>query len=807
MKALHEKYVARAREIMKQHQEDGSAPPSDPDAFAVGDKIESSGQALSIYVTPGSEGPGENGATMTPDDKIVARPRGSAAEARSYADQVGALRLDQVYAYIDEIDRLAPTLDFDASILIAQSVHETGDWQSSWWSERLNPAGIGITGDPAQDEASKTFASGVEAARAQLAHMHAYVYGSTRTLPSDLEGTDPRYGAVFEAGNDGSVKTIADLAMKWAIDENYAEGICRRGNAIFDFSKGSGSGSANNPIGQLPAGTDVCVLEGPQSVGDAKWYRVNSNPEGWISGSTLTLVQAKGCSPTEPGPETYAKGDGIEVTQGPKAVKARPGEGFETVYELKTASVMCVLDGHQVVSGVNWYEIRTTGGSVHGWMSQDGTRRRSVGGCTVHPLKTAYDPGDRISVTQTSFDLRSGPGAGYELVGSIARGTHLCVLNEGVTNPSGVWYRVETTDHRYVGWIEDDATQIEVVNGCPEVPASTDPGPYQINDQIDVTEGPLNVRAAAGSGGQIVGSLEAGATLCVTANAVMADGLRWQKIGTGSGSIQGWIATRYTRLVKAGGCATPPPPRAYAVGDHISVSDGPLNVRSGPGLAGSIITALDLGSHMCVLSDPVSANGYTWYQIRTTGGSVTGWVAGDFTRLEAAGACLASPPPFSPHDRATVKAQILEVWSGPASSNDVVYALPTNSWVCVLSGPIHVGTQTWYEVRTTGGSVHGWVLGTGLKLANAGGCVASPPTIWHAGDRISVSDGPLNVRSDPGTIYTVVGSLDTGTHLCVLGGPVSDSEFTWYRIRVHGGTLEGWVAGDFTQMEVVGGCA
>lgn len=811
LRAEHENYVARAKEIMEQYQEDGNNPDPEPDTFEVDDKIKSESDDLSIYSTPGSDGPGDNGGTMTPEDKIIAASRGSAATARAYADQVGAARLDEVYAYIDEVYRLAPTLDFDAAIIIAQSVHETGDWQASWWTERLNPAGIGITGDPAQNDLSKYFEDGVEAARAQLAHMHAYVYGDSKSLPSELEGTDPRYDAVFDAGTDGSVETIADLAEKWAVDADYATGICNRGNAIFDLQEDSSAAAANEPIGTLTAGTEVCVLEGPEKRGDLYWYRVSSSPEGWVAGESLVLVQADGCGGSgpdpEPEPSVYSNGDRINVTQGPKSIKTRAGEGFETIYELSASSVMCVLQGHQVVSGVHWYEIRTTGGSVHGWVSQDRTSRTSQGGCTTQPPRTTFAPGDRISVVGTSTDARSGPGSAFELVASLNRGTQMCVLSDPTPNSNEVWYQIRTTDRRTVGWINGDAVQVEVVNGCPGVLPPTEPGPYQINDRIQVVEGPLNVRSGAGASFQIVTSLEAGTSLCVLSGVTTANGLKWQRVRTTAGSVEGWIVTRYTKLMTAGGCVTNPPQTGHLVGDRIRVSDGPLNVRTTPSLSAPIVTSLAVNSQMCVLNEPVSANGFTWYHIRTTGGSVSGWVAGQFTALLSSGACLTSPPPFSPGDRVKVKTTTLQVRSGAAASSDLVYTLAQDSWLCVLSQRISSGGQSWYEVRTTGGSVHGWVLASGLTLANVGGCVAPVRTAYQVGDRISVTDGPLNVRSSPGTIYTVLGSLNEGTHVCVLGGPTSDGEFVWYQIRVRGGTLQGWIAGEFTQIEVVGGCA
>lgn len=145
-------------------------------------------------------------------------------------------RSNDVDAYFRELYRLCNLVGFDYRILVAQSAVETANWTSSWWNQRLNPAGIGITGDPAQDAASHTWANGTEAARAHLIHMVAYV---AATLPPGSElprylRYDPRYQAVFDAHLNGTVCVLGDLGNgKWATDPNYAQQIAAKANQIF----------------------------------------------------------------------------------------------------------------------------------------------------------------------------------------------------------------------------------------------------------------------------------------------------------------------------------------------------------------------------------------------------------------------------------------------------------------------------------------------------------------------------------------------------------------------------------------------
>jgi N-acetylmuramoyl-L-alanine amidase len=172
------------------------------------------------------------GASMTAEDPLLAAPRGSAARALVSALQAEARRPEEVRAYVTEVYRLAPLVGLDPAIVIAQSAHETGWWQSPAWTDHLNPAGIGITG---ADVASPSWESGVTAARAHLVHLFLYAAGS---IPPGhpLEPyvpLDPRYDAALAAGRAHTASSLADLTGQWATDPDYAERVARVGSRLF----------------------------------------------------------------------------------------------------------------------------------------------------------------------------------------------------------------------------------------------------------------------------------------------------------------------------------------------------------------------------------------------------------------------------------------------------------------------------------------------------------------------------------------------------------------------------------------------
>jgi N-acetylmuramoyl-L-alanine amidase len=169
---------------------------------------------------------------LTVEDPLLAAPRGSAARALGSSLIAEARRPEDLQAYIMEVYRLAPLVGIDPAIVVAQSAHETGWWQSPAWTEHLNPAGIGITG---ADVASPSWESGEAAARAHLVHLFLYAAGPVAP-GHPLEPyvpLDPRYDAALAAGRAQSATSLADLTGLWATDPDYAGRVARVGTRLF----------------------------------------------------------------------------------------------------------------------------------------------------------------------------------------------------------------------------------------------------------------------------------------------------------------------------------------------------------------------------------------------------------------------------------------------------------------------------------------------------------------------------------------------------------------------------------------------
>ncbi len=114
--------------------------------------------------------------------------------------------------------------------------------------------------------------------------------------------------------------------------------------------------------------------------------------------------------------------------------------------------------------------------------------------------------------------------------------------------------------------------------------------------------------------------------------------------------------------------------------------------------------------------------------------------------------------------------------TGPSTGYSIIAVLPAGTQGTVL------GTSNgWYNIQTSRGT--GWVLGTYFRI---GGAAAPAPATGTGYVTIS----SLNMRSGPGTGYSVIAVLPYGTQ-----GNVLAQSNGWYQISTSRGT--GWVLGTY----------
>ncbi len=290
-----------------------------------------------------------------------------------------------------------------------------------------------------------------------------------------------------------------------------------------------------------------------------------------------------------------------------------------------------------------------------------------------------------------------------------------------------------------------------------------------------VTDGPVNLRSGAGLGYGVIEQIATGAYVEVQSDSIYADGYQWNLVTVDATGSTGYVASAFLTPVNGIG---------FSIGDTVFVDTDLLNVRSGPGTGYSVIDAIAYGTNGLIVDGPVFADGYTWYELNYVGGSSDGWVASDFLSLVTSGGG------FGIGDIVAVDSASLNVRSGPGTGYAVIDTLFSGNQGVVTDGPVSADGYTWYQLNYSYGGYTGWVAGEFLYYVSGGGGIA-------IGDNVTVTSDNLNVRSGPGTGYSVIDSLNTGNQGVVLDGPVSADGYTWYEIEYSYGGYSGWVAGEY----------
>ncbi|GEM_PF-3937040 len=185
----------------------------------------------------------------------------------------------------------------------------------------------------------------------------------------------------------------------------------------------------------------------------------------------------------------------------------------------------------------------------------------------------------------------------------------------------------------------------------------------------------INVRSAPSLSAAIIGVEKAGSVGSIISGPVNADGFDWVEVFWQDG-LDGWSVQKY--LVTKG---TSPCP--ISIGDKVIVSAGGnalvLYVRSNPSVNASIIGAELDGAQGIVMSGPVVADSYNWWQIKFEDG-ISGWaVENDFADIS----CIVIPPAPPPSTAPFVTLSFITPQAGATVSGVVPITVSVSSNVPV----------------------------------------------------------------------------------------------------------------------------
>ena len=281
----------------------------------------------------------------------------------------------------------------------------------------------------------------------------------------------------------------------------------------------SAAGTGNSVVAVLNTGDTMTVTGGPTTAGGYTWYRVTteSGSSGWIAGELLDKLG-------------WANGDLVYVTTDSLNVRSEAslnGTVLDTIFK-DTSAV--ITGGPTVADSRDWYKINVSG-VVSGWVAAEYLALSDAP--PVTPPSGNFGAGDWIFVTDPPLNLRATPSTSGQILASLSDGDGMLVLGETTMADNYAWNQVENDG--VTGYVASEYVA----------------GGFALGEVAVVVDGPINLRASAGTGSAILQSLAQGAQISVlNVNPQVIDGVYWFQITT-TDSVTGWVAGRYLGPVTA----------------------------------------------------------------------------------------------------------------------------------------------------------------------------------------------------------------------------------------------------------------
>ena len=407
---------------------------------------------------------------------------------------------------------------------------------------------------------------------------------------------------------------------------------------------------------------------------------------------------------------------------------------------------------------------------------------------------TGIAVGDTVVVSTDLLNLRSQPSTSGSVVATLPTDTPGTVIGGPTTATGYTWWQLSTAQGN--GWVVRD--YITKTGGTTP---GTPPGSFGIGANATINASNVNLRAAAGTGGNIIATLAADTAVTIIGGPTQSGGATWWDIRTPSNG-SGWVTQDYLTL---GGAGAPPEQVIYAT------TNTDANVRSHPGTQWAILSTLPAGVQVQVTDGPQQEAGQTWYGVYRQGYG-GGWTLA--SQLDIPGITTptepAPPPPtnqFPVGSTVTVTGGTVNFRSGPSISASIIDVIPDGRVFTVTGDATSANGYAWVPVRST---VYGDGYIAAPFLVGGGGTTNPPPTQppptngqYAVGSTVSVTGGDLNFRASPSTSGRIIGVAPDGLAFTVTGAPTTATGYTWYPVR-NATFGDGYLAGEFL---VAGGSA
>lgn len=316
--------------------------------------------------------------------------------------------------------------------------------------------------------------------------------------------------------------------------------------------------------------------------------------------------------------KVYAAGETAVVATDVLNVRSGAGTNYSRIGALKEGRTFVVTGSAKDSSGVVWYQFSF--GSRTGYVS---SRYVNIKQPTVTPVSNTQG-----AVSDGPLRVRSGPGTGYSVLGSLATGKSFTVTGKAQDSSGTWWYRL--TYSGKTGYVSSAYVTTKTESGTEEEP-EPDTGKKQVGTVFD---GPLRVRSGAGTNHDTLGQLSTGKTFDIEGTAKDSSGTVWYKL-TYNGRF-GYVSSKYVKVTEMkddgnSGSGETSEPVTFQLGTTTAY-DG-LNVRKGPGTGYERLTTLPGGTSVTITGSAKDSGGKVWYKYQYSA-SQDGYMCSDYVTVK-----------------------------------------------------------------------------------------------------------------------------------------------------------------------------
>ena len=439
----------------------------------------------------------------------------------------------------------------------------------------------------------------------------------------------------------------------------------------------------------------------------------------------------------------------------------------------------------------------------------------SKNGLVIAPKATASSVntsgsmiGQKVTVTGSSVNLRSGAGTSNATVGTAQKGETLIVTGSKTVDGK-VWYQVMRPSGESNLWIAswytekaagsstgNSTSSSSSASGNTSSTTNTNSTGSMVGKTIQVTGTVVNLRANYNTTSAVLGQAVKGDTFTVLAEKVV-NGDTWYQVKTKSGAsawIAGWLTAEYKTSTSGSTTnnnstsSNTSSSSSSMVGQKISVHASNVNLRTGAGTSYTIAGTVNQGTVFTVLAQK-SVDGNIWYQVSYGNSNV--WIASWLTEPYSgtSDSTVTAPAERTRLQLKSVKQQgnktVITLYQGAGNSYSTTKATATQ--LVLQLNNVYLNTNDSINQSMSGPVQHMQVQDAGenalkltLDLQKGGYC-----TVKKDGDNLVITAynqhdaGEYGLRgkvividpghggSDPGAVGRVLGVTDADVGLTV----------------------------------------